>query len=1103
MFDADTVALISSAPPLPGLDLADLPRQLTDAYATLVSARIRLRGLAAEEPLPEVIEKIVSDTRRLAFAQEALVSVLGERENRAAAAFVAGAAHHVVLLAEKLRTAAPRPSRLALDGVSPEISATILLLIAESSADAAEMAKAIVIDTEDEVEARLLASIVHLANGRLQDVLNMALPNTEQILAANRYEQAVSALYLMLLKGVREMASTMLGESNNDIFDDQAEPRKIFEQVKALCVDSLDDVLDAALAPPYSVYPGPLHLASLLLSASRDLLDSALVNTPPPPGVGGAQWLDMMRGIAKRRPYLWRNHRKAVAEGYLEPGVSSAISFPTGAGKSTLSELKIAAALLRGVKVVFLAPTLALVDQTARSLAETFPDSELLRERPDQLLAEIEEDTLPAISVMTPERCLAMLSFNREIFSGVGLLVFDECHLLHPRHIDGSRRAIDAMLAVLNFVAAAPVADLLFLSAMMSNTTEMAGWLQTLTERKCLSLALTWKPTRQVRGCVVYGQVEVNKLKRRIREVRAQVTNKDAPAELRRKLNVTPFGFFCLHQTWQSKARKDYALLPLLEDAVTLSTGTKDRNWYLTPNGNQVASAIAGATAAKGLKTLVFTQTVPLANSAANTLLKVLESPNCPLTGEEKQLYDAAVDECGGAQYIYLQVDAEYRLLSSSVCHHGLLLQAERLLHESVFRRRDGIHALVATSTLAQGMNLPSEVVIIGGDSRFDEDADRMEQLAAHELLNAAGRAGRAGDASYGFVLVVPSKVVDFDDETSTIHNHWTDLQTIFAQSDQCLAIDDPLSALLDQIHGKALPLSEMATYLLRRLPVGESSSTDGTDGPARTLLKQSFAAFRARQQGNQAWIQSRVEAALIARRANPDVPDVLTWEDRLAASAGVPVGIIHELGLQLSGGIRADATLSDWYAWLVDWLTNRSHLIPVLVRQESLEGLFGKSYKKLEDNAARGQHAVSRIFPLLDRWMAGDSLAQLEGMFGTPAHRIGKCEAAREFVLRVLPEIAYIFGLPAQIYRALSLERGDEVEVPPALSLLGPCVREGFDRVEKLILRKFLKSRLARRAVHREFASIEPLLAPPAPGERFKNAYRRVANAVGAANLL
>ena len=293
-----------------------------------------------------------------------------------------------------------------------------------------------------------------------------------------------------------------------------------------MSVEPLDDLFGEEGGAPYSLYPGPLHLASLLSSAGRDLTASALVNTPPPNGIDIGSWASIMKEIAARRPYLWRNHRQAIEAGYLEPGTSAAISFPTGAGKSSLAELKIAAALLRGVKVVFLAPTLALVDQTARALAETFPKAEVQRERAEELLFDFDGEALPAISVMTPERSLAMVSFDREIFADVGLLVFDECHLLHPRKTDHSRRAIDAMLCVLNFTMVAPEADLLFLSAMMMNCEEMASWLQSLTGRPCLPLALTWKPTRQVRGCVVYGEAEITALKTRLREVRQEVTNK-------------------------------------------------------------------------------------------------------------------------------------------------------------------------------------------------------------------------------------------------------------------------------------------------------------------------------------------------------------------------------------------------------------------------------------------------------------------------------------------------------------------------------------------------------------------------------------------------
>jgi hypothetical protein len=59
--------------------------------------------------------------------------------------------------------------------------------------------------------------------------------------------------------------------------------------------------------------------------------------------------------------------------------------------------------------------------------------------------------------------------------------------------------------------------------------------------------------------------------------------------------------------------------------------------------------------------------------------------------------------------------------------------------------------------------------VIIAEDSRFDQAKDRREVLQAQELLNAAGRAGRAGQNANGIVLVIPGKVVGIDLKDATI----------------------------------------------------------------------------------------------------------------------------------------------------------------------------------------------------------------------------------------------------------------------------------------------------------------------------------------------
>ncbi|MBR0974550.1 DEAD/DEAH box helicase [Bradyrhizobium japonicum] len=604
--------------------------------------------------------------------------------------------------------------------------------------------------------------------------------------------------------------------------------------------------------------------------------------------------------MAKQRPYVWRNHRDAIAAGYLETGVSAAVSFPTGGGKSKLAELKIAASLLRGVKVIFLVPTLALVEQTANALGKTFPQAQVQRERAEEVVfSPMGAEPLPGISVLTPERCLAMLSFTPAEFEDVGLIVFDECHLLQA-----------------------------------------------------------------------------------IR-----------------------------------------------------------------------------------------------------------------LTEEEQALYRSAVEEIGDAEYLYVKVTPEGSLLDASACHHGLLIIQERQLHEELFRRQDGVNVLVATSTLAQGMNLPSEVVIIAGDSRFDPEANRLEQLDAHELLNAAGRAGRAGEASQGFVLIVPSKVVDFQSKTNQIHSHWSDLQAIFSQSDQCLEIDDPFTALLDQVHTASEPISSAAKYLLGRLPRGPELSPDE---PATALLSRSLCAFRARQRSDAQWITTRTEAAIRVRNADPDITN--TWIDQIAATSGIPTRILTGLTQSLFHSASAlPSSTIEWRTWLFNWLRTTPSAIPQLMRPESLEGMFGATYRLLQNDDARGTYALGLIEKMLPAWMSGCPLVEIERLAGTPESKLGKCEVAREFTLRCIPELSYLYGVLAQLYLTLFSTE----PVPIALATLGAAVREGLDQPEKVALRQIRSRRPNRIAIHREFQEIAKLIPSPTINEDLSGVVLRVQSAIDVKNWL
>ncbi|WP_294256815.1 DEAD/DEAH box helicase [uncultured Comamonas sp.] len=1092
MFDPSTESLINEAPSLEGLDNSRLSKQFTRIYATVVAARMRLRELANTDDSPAdddgvLRESILNEVRKevrflaeLAGTQEALIAVSPERSDRRAAAFVAGTAHYVLLQAERLFGATSK-SRLEVGYLSPEISATLLFLIAGASADSAEMAREIsdVGDGQSSYRSSLLRDIKRFAQGNLESI-QASETFVSEYASPSHTEQAADALFHMLHRSLADIAAHMLGAPFGGIVE-------AIERAEQLCSINLQG---NAAFPIVSLYSGPRHLAVLLKLLAKDFPQSSIANIQPPNGSDPSRWKKGVGHIAKRRPFLWSNHIEAIKSGYLDAGTSSAISFPTGAGKSTLSELKILATLCTNLDVIFLAPTLSLVDQTARALNLSFPDAAVEREYPSDDPFGFDSTRLPPISVMTPERCLALMGFEPKLFENVGLIVFDECHLLHAVDIEKSKRAVDSMLCVLNSVQLAPKADMLMLSAMMSNAQEISEWLQSILKRRCLALSINWKPTRQVRGCLVYSKAEIDRISLLAQMEHAVPKVRTPNKKVLAQMLARPQGFFGLRQTWDTVARDDYALLPLLDHNVQLAL---NKSWRLTPNSNSVASEIAAAAVSnrtgKILKTLVFCQTTVNANSTANSARKLLGECSIQMDEYESGLFQLALEEVGSAECLYIEVDATQKIISSALPHHARLLPAERHLHESLYKRADGIHVLAATSTLAQGMNLPSQVVIIAGDSRFDEAKNQLERLEAHELLNAAGRAGRAGESSFGFVLVIPSKIVHFEKKAGLINKHWSGLRDIFSQSDQCLAIEDPLAPILDaiQLSGAA---SGVAEYLLRRLPLGEPE--DGVAGPARQLLARSLGAYVRAKSGDTSWVEARISSALAAKLKITDSTEQVDWADELAAKFGIQPKYLRSLATYLATPSE-DKSIIGWTKWLFDWLTLNPEAFVEMTRQEGMETLFGKDYRELLTAKERGDYAISRIYPLLCSWMAGSPLIAIEKIFDPELKKLNKCENSRDFVLRVLPDLAYIASLPELVRRA-SVD--GEVEPSVELERLSACVRDGFDTLEKLALYQARRRSGARVSCHQIWKEIEVFWTnAPEPGEDWQALYKRVSD--------
>lgn len=1047
MFDRHTAELIGRVPALRGSDPGDLPKTLTEAYVRVASARTSMTDAQDEYADLNALE-IWDDMSSLASAYEAIALGISAADpaTSAASAFVAAAAHQSRYLARSLINQTDAVN-LRDASVPPEISSILLYLVADANADAAEMAGQVVLsESPGSLGGALLQSIVWLGQSEFIKISKV----DEGLLAFDTWESpghaAVDALHLLLLSRLKWLSNALIsGSEANSVpsFAEIVEMSSAEGEVQDLAVARIDLV---------SLMAGPHQLARLLALVEPILRANAITACLPPSGIEPEKWDEFTRYIGRRRPILWRNHIDAIERGLLELGTSAVVSFPTGSGKSTVSELKVGAALLAGYDVVFLTPTLALMEQTAVALRNVLLDFNVVAQRTDDNSVEMSS---PKVMVMTPESCLSALSVNPEFLDDLGLVVFDEAHLLDGGVGVPDQRALDAMLCLISLISNHPNVDVLLISAMIENGAELSHWLREILGRPTLDLDLDWKPTRQARAAVLYKSSQIEEVRKIVTDSFHSGSTLLPGAALKRQLLASPHGFFSLRHSWESRMTADYLLLPLTDNEVLLgATGRRPELWRLTANVNAVASAIGAQSARAKHKVLIFAQTVTGAGAIRKQMTSLLPR-RVPLLTAEKLLLDLTIEDLGDPGALYIDVD-EDGAVSDVVIHHGLLLPRERRLHELLYGRRNGSQAMVATSTISQGMNLPAEVVIIAGDQRFDPESDRMARLQPHEILNAAGRAGRAGKHANGIVLVVPSTVITFDGANGHMSAAWDQLQSIFSQGDQCVTINDPLQPILDGLDSDES--SVLGDYFLRRIGSVVSDESLTVMRPDQ-VVNSSFAAFRKRRSGDDAWAMERL--AVVQSRADSEVP---SWVTQVSASTGIASSTVQLVGNALADAPSLDGSVLDWLDWYFDILSQQPSVLKESLRAGS-RALFKGAEAELDEWDIYPGQIVEIVKKHLLLWMAGSTLKEIQA--SSTAAGIAPASpqfvAARKFVLRVVPDLEYLVGLPWAVQRALN----SEWSILPTTAHLGECVREGVDTLQKLAFRQ-MSPAASRIAVHR-----------------------------------
>jgi len=382
------------------------------------------------------------------------------------------------------------------------------------------------------------------------------------------------------------------------------------------------------------------------------------------------------------------------------------VSLPTSAGKTRIAELCILRCLAAGKRVVFVTPLRALSAQTEVTLQRTFgPLGKTISALYGSTgVSGADEDAIRSrnIVVATPEKLDFALRNDPSLLDDVGLLVFDEGHM-----IGLSEREVRYEVQIQRLLKRPDAADrrIVCLSAILPDGDQLddfACWLR--RDQPGGLVKNDWRPTR-----LRYGEVLWNgnsaRLNLRVGDERPFVprylTGFVPPIGQRKTLFPKDLGELCLATAWR-----------LVNDGQSVLVFCPVRK-HVEPFANRI---------------------IDLHRRGA------LQSQ---LTAEPAVLETALVlgAEWLGADHPILEC-----LKLGVAIHHGALPTAfrkeiERLLRDGV------IKVTISSPTLAQGLNLSATAVIIHSLHR------NRARIDAAEFKNVVGRAGRAFVDIEGLVL--------------------------------------------------------------------------------------------------------------------------------------------------------------------------------------------------------------------------------------------------------------------------------------------------------------------------------------------------------------
>ncbi|MCM1567794.1 MAG: DEAD/DEAH box helicase [Dehalobacter sp.] len=1098
MFDTFAQTLFNNLPVFEGLTPESARRTLSRAYLAVIELR-------TGQTVPSDVYEVLDYLRRLADTIE-FHTVLDESlslEIRKAGSFVAAESLALLVDFYEHGESLDIPScRLRHNGTYTRVEAAILYLIAGYDACAGGVVSKVFSSYKVKEELSpgelgaewclevLIALCMFQLNPLPEITCNLTFGLSSSLKAIELEDDTVGRLYAKLGEAVSNFLHWLAGDSNEGA---------------AVSKEILQQLLEKLKSPEFFTtisgiggdYGRIRHLSELLLNCFSELSRRALIHVVPlglgfPPDV----YKDYlrMRACGERprgsgRPVLWPSTEGYVKYCILDDIEHAVVSMPTGSGKSFVAELAVSQAVGLGW-CLYLAPTNALAEQIRGDLRSGLKPlgTEVLAFIGDQEYSVLKTNVvsvmpLNSVAVMTPEKAHLALRLYPDVFTSCQLVVFDECHLIGEAN---SGRSVTAELVLTQLIMRATNIRILLMSAIVQNPGDLAKWLAEATGGSSVVLSEPWRPTRTLRSAL--GIDAESFIENRIPAYEKLKTR----PESRKNENFTAFySLACgLQGAWQSTNEADYGIVKIPCEAQLCVSRKKvpggDWQYYISGNKwvNGSAIRIAKFLAENTIQTLVFTPAnkhYPFSNAAAMEL-----SRDCLATLEEQpeivQICRVLAEfEFGLPSDVFTFIDKGLSV------HTSHMIETEKIASEYAFRAR-ATRVMHATGTLAQGLNLPAMAVIIGGTRIGDprgEDIDVVEQRKLSQLLNAAGRAGRAGFANQGLVVAIPDKPLTLD-SYSAVENLKNRLGYL-EQPDNAVKINSGLESFLDRVTQGVLDAETASEVELQTIAV----LSGGGEGqlPPVEVLRKSYAGFQRRAKG-QPDVNDQAAVHLAAIRDNfVAQPHVPSWVPIAAQRAGLDFFIIVSL-VNAWARVREVITVDmlNWsiFEWTEELLRVVSHVPPgILLRRYSMDTI-GRGSPKLaaarenyrlqsitnRDWAVDGEWAAGWLdtMRVLIPWMEGKPLVELASIItGIDAGEIKFQRTSGQPIPKTISLINDLFsslailggGIVAvaeQLFQELCEQGGEEFckGVPLALSCMPMCIKYGCDSPESLAWFRF-----------------------------------------------